>query len=110
MSSQFIRGKRLTALFLGSRSGFPVDKNLPVGRIVTFLTYVPCAGCGRRLGLKEYGGSFPGANVPPERVTWGMVSQGAPTFAVFCTCGHYTVDSWVPRRLGDAERTEDPGS
>jgi len=53
---------------------------------------VACAGCGRMLEARRYGGD-PRDDTPASRVTV-RVAPTYPHFSVACTCGHYTV--YVP--------------
>jgi hypothetical protein len=67
---------------------------------------VRCGNCNRQVRLMSDATSFgtiamrPPSDVSHERVHWTVVSQGEPTYSVQCTCGHYTVASYFPRRPG----------
>ena len=57
-----------------------------------------CEGCARKILTQSYMSNNPGPDVPDNRVTWYTIAAGQPAWCVACSCGHYTVHSYFPRR------------
>jgi hypothetical protein len=56
---------------------------------------IKCGGCGHFMDTETYAGVQPGADTPPEKISYidHPTLKGA---SFMCACGHYTVvrDSW----------------
>lgn len=59
--------------------------------------FVRCEGCGHNLQIDKYQFGFPAHDVSDERVSWSVVHQGAQTYQLLCSCGHYTVAAFFAR-------------